>query len=223
MNLQFLTSIGWVIAAGILGFAISAVFSAGIQLSRNRFLILYVSLVTIFLSAFIVFNNVDLAALLTKNWLWGGVGALLVGAFLVRNVFSQPASARSSGFPLAFELLWSGVVYGLVDSLLLSVLPVLAIWQAFSLFDWTGGWAGKIVVGVIGFIASLFVTICYHLGFPEYRVKKGIFGPTVGNGIMTIGYLLTDNPITAIFSHIAMHIAGVWRGPASVMQLPPHY
>jgi hypothetical protein len=223
MNLQFLTSIAWVIAAGVLGFAISAVFSAGMRLSRNLFLILYVSLVTIFLAAFIVFNQVNLAALLTKNWLWGAVGALLVGAFLVRNVFSQPASVRSAGFPLAFELLWSGVVYGLVDSLLLSVLPVLAIWQAFSLFDWTVGWPGKIIVGVIGFIASLFVTICYHLGFPEYRVKKGIFGPTIGNGIMTIGYLLTNNPITAIFSHIAMHIAGVWRGPASVMQLPPHY
>jgi hypothetical protein len=223
MNLQFLSSIAWVIATGILGFAISAVFSAGMRLSRNRFLILYVALATIFLAAFIVFNKVDLAALLTKNWLWGAVGALLVGAFLVRNVFSQPASERCSGFPLAFELLWSGVVYGLVDSLLLSILPVLAIWQAFSLFDWTVSWPGKIVVGVIGFIASLFVTICYHLGFPEYRVKKGIFGPTIGNGIMTIGYLLTNNPITAIFSHIAMHIAGVWRGPASVMQLPPHY
>jgi hypothetical protein len=223
MNLQFLTSIGWVIAAGVLGFTISAVFSAGIQLSRNRFLIPYVSLVTIFLSAFIIFNKVDLAALLMKNWLWGAVGALLVGAFLVRNVLSQPASARSAGFPLAFEVLWSGVIYGLFDSLLLSVLPVLAIWEAFSLFDWTVGWPGKIVVSVIGFIASLFVTICYHLGFPEYRMKKGIFGPTIGNGIMTLGYLLTNNPITAIFSHIAMHIAGVWRGPASVMQLPPHY
>ncbi len=39
---------------------------------------------------------------------------------------------------------------------------------------------------------------------------------------MTFGYLVTNNPITAIFSHIAMHIAGVLRGPASVTQLPPH-
>ena len=31
------------------------------------------------------------------------------------------------------------------------------------------------------------------------------------------------NPLTAILSHIAMHVAGVLHGPASVIQLPPHY
>jgi hypothetical protein len=36
-------------------------------------------------------------------------------------------------------------------------------------------------------------------------------------------YLLTTNPIAAVFSHVAMHVAGVLHGPASVMQLPPHY
>jgi hypothetical protein len=40
---------------------------------------------------------------------------------------------------------------------------------------------------------------------------------------MSLGYLLTNNPITAVFSHIAMHVAGVLHGPATVAQLPPHY
>jgi|APFre7841882724_1041349.scaffolds.fasta_scaffold333985_2 hypothetical protein len=38
---------------------------------------------------------------------------------------------------------------------------------------------------------------------------------------MTLGYVLANNPIAAIFSHIAMHIAGVLHGPATVMHLPP--
>jgi hypothetical protein len=111
----------------------------------------------------------------------------------------------------------------LIDALLLSVLPVLATWYAFSSLGWTTHWLGAIVVGVLAFMASLFVTACYHLGYPEYRVPRGVVRPSIGNGIMTFGYLLTNNPLTAIFSHIAMHIAGVWHGPASVMQLPPHY
>jgi hypothetical protein len=98
----------------------------------------------------------------------------------------------------------------------------LATWYAFSSLGWTNTWLGTIAVGVLAFIASLFVTVCYHLGYPEYRVPRGVVGPSIGNGIMTVGYVLTNNPITAIFSHMAMHIAGVWRGPASVMQLPPH-
>jgi hypothetical protein len=114
------------------------------------------------------------------------------------------------------------VIYGLMDALLLSVLPVLATWQAFTVLEWTLTWPGKILVGALAILASLLVTIAYHLGYPEYH-GKGLFGPVIGNTTMTLGYLLTTNPIAAMLSHVAMHIAGVLHGPASVIQLPPHY
>jgi hypothetical protein len=123
---------------------------------------------------------------------------------------------------LLFDIVWSGVIYGLTDALLLSVLPVLATWQAFNLLEWTATWPGKILVGVLAVIASLGVTIAYHAGYPEYR-GKGLLGPAIGNTAMTLGYLVTNNPLAAVLSHIAMHIAGVLHGPASVVQLPPHY
>lgn len=212
----------WLPAMALLGFVTAEVFAGLLHLPRRIYLIPYVALVGLALFTFLRWSGLSLAELIRHNWVWGVVGAMLVGAFVVRNVFSQPASARTAGLPLVFDLLWSGVIYGLIDAMLLSVLPVLATWQAFSILGWTSQWPGKIAVGVIAFIASLLITACYHLGYPEYRVRGGIFGPTIGNGIMTLGYLLTNNPITAIFSHMAMHVAGVLRGPASVMQLPPH-
>ncbi len=212
----------WLPAAALLGFAIAEIFADLLHLPRGLYLIPYVMLVSLFLYGFLRWSGISLIELFRHNWVWGIVGAVLVGAFLVRNVFSQPASPRATGLALAFDLVWSGVVYGTVDALLLSVLPVLTTWQAFSALGWTNHWPAKIAVGAIAFFASLFVTICYHLGYPEYRAQGGVFGPSIGNGIMTLGYLLTNNPITAIFSHIAMHIAGVLHGPASVMQLPPH-
>jgi hypothetical protein len=121
------------------------------------------------------------------------------------------------------DIAWLGVVYGALDALFLSVLPVLAAWQAFSAIGWTQTLAGKVLVGAIALIASLLVTVIYHLGYPEYRVQGGVMGPSIGNGVMSLGYILTNNPISAVFSHIAMHIAGVFQGPATVMQLPPHY
>jgi hypothetical protein len=213
----------WIPAAALLGFAVAAIFAGLLHLPRRIYLIPYVALVGLFLYAFLRWSEISLTELFSQNWIWGVIGAVVIGAFLVRNISSQPVSARASGLPLAFDLLWSGVVYGLIDALLLSVLPVLATWYAFSSLGWTNTWLGTIAVGVLAFIASLFVTVCYHLGYPEYRVPRGVVGPSIGNGIMTVGYVLTNNPITAIFSHMAMHIAGVWRGPASVMQLPPHY
>jgi hypothetical protein len=213
----------WVPAAALLGFAIAAVFSSVFHLPRNLYLIPYVGLISLFFYFFLRWSGLSMIDLLRHNWYWGLIGAVLIGMFTVRNILSQPASAPAEGLSLAFDLFWVGAVYGLIDALLLSVLPVLATWQAFSTLGWTGNWPGKILVGFFAFLTSLVVTLAYHLGYPECRVPGGLFGPSLGNGVMTLGYLLTNNPITAIFSHIAMHVAGVLHGPASVVQLPPHY
>lgn len=213
----------WVPAAALIGFVIAGFFAGLLQLPRSIYLMWYVAIVGLFFYGFLRWSGLSITTLLRHNWLWGVVGAILLGMFTVNNILSQPASSRSEGLSLVFELLWVGVVYGLIDALLLSVLPVLATWGAFSALGWTTHWWGKIFAGFMAILLSLFVTVSYHLGYPECRVAGGLFGPTLGNGAMTLGYVLTNNPISAIFSHIAMHIAGVLQGPASVLQLPPHY
>jgi hypothetical protein len=40
---------------------------------------------------------------------------------------------------------------------------------------------------------------------------------------MSLAYVLSANPLAALLSHIAMHIAAVLQGADSVIQLPPHY
>jgi hypothetical protein len=222
MNKVWYVYLGWIVAAGALGFAISAIFAGVLHLPRNIYLIPYLGLAGLFLYAYVRWSGLSIGNLFRHNWYWGLIGAVLLAAFTVKNILSQPSSPRSEGFTLVFDLLWSGVMYGLVDALLLSILPVLATWQAFTLLNWTDSWYGKILVGVIAVVASLLVTAAYHLGYPEYR-GGGLFGPVIGNTAMTLGYLITNNPLAAILSHIAMHIAAVLHGPASVMQLPPHY
>jgi hypothetical protein len=222
MNKVWYVYLGWIVAAGVLGFAISSIFAGLLRLPRSIYLIPYVGLAGLFLYAYVRWSGLSIGNLLRHNWHWGLIGAVLLAAFTVKNILSQPSSPRSEGFTLVFDLLWSGVTYGLMDALLLSILPVLATWQAFTLLNWTENWPGKILVGAIAAIASLLVTAAYHLGYPEYR-GGGLFGPVIGNTAMTLGYLITNNPLAAILSHIAMHITAVLHGPASVMQLPPHY
>lgn len=213
----------WIAAAALLGFAITAVCAGALRLPRALFLIVYLLLAGPFLYAFARWSNLAAGDFIRRNWIWGLVGAALIGAFLVRNILSQPASEHAQGLSLAGEILWLGVVYGALDALFLSVLPVLATWQAFAGLGWTQSLGGKLLVGTLALLASLLVTIAYHLGYPEYRSMGTILGPSIGNGVMSLGYILTNNPIAAVFSHIAMHIAGVLHGPATVIQLPPHY
>jgi hypothetical protein len=223
MSKMFFLNISWIVAAAVLGFTIAGVFAGMFHLPRSLYLVVYLVLTAPFLYGFMRWSNLSISELFRHNWIWGLVAAILIGAFNVRNIFSQPASPVSQGLPLVFDIAWLGIVYGTLDALFLSVLPVLATWQAFSALGWTQTLAGKILVGAIALIASLLVTVSYHLGYPEYRETGGIIGPSIGNGVMSFGYILSNNPIAAVFSHIAMHIAGVLHGPATVIQLPPHY
>lgn len=223
MNKVFALNLGWIATAALLGFAIAAIFAGIFRLPRSLYLVIYLALAAPFLYAFVRWSHLSIGEIIRHNWIWGLVAAVLIGAFLVRNILSQPVSPRSQGLSLVFDIAWLGIAYGTLDALFLSVLPVLATWQAFTAIGWTNSLGGKILVGLIALLASLLVTVAYHLGYPEYQTPSGVMGPSIGNGVMSFGYILTNNPIAAVFSHIAMHIAGVLQGPATVIQLPPHY
>jgi hypothetical protein len=211
----------WVLAACLLGFGISALFSGWLKLSRRIFLIPYVILTGAFLYGFVAWSEIDVGSLIAENWLAGLIAGVLVGLFLVRNVRSQPASRGSSGGELVLDLAWLGLVYGVIDALFLNIMPVLAIWQAFDALDWTASTPGRIAVGALALVASLLVAFTYHIGYPEFRGRKvGLV--LIGNALITLAYLLSANPLGALISHTVMHLAAVIQGPETTIQLPPH-
>lgn len=222
MNDPWWGAILWILGASLVGFLISAMFAGWMKCSRNLFLVFYILFGGIFLTAFFRLNELNMATSLSKNWLWGLLLGTLASVFLVRHVLSQPATRQHDGLSLTFDLAWSGMVYGLMDALLLNVMPVLAIWAGFSQFAWAGTWAGRIGLGALGLSGSLLITLTYHLGYPEFRNRK-IIKVLVGNSIMTLACLLSGNPLGALLSHPVMHVAAVLRGPETTIQLPPHH
>jgi hypothetical protein len=110
-------------------------------------------------------------------------------------------------------------VYGVIDALLLSVLPVLAIYGAVGRGSSSSTVRWRFGVGAL--LASLGITAAYHLGFDEFR-GAAIVAPLIGNGIVTLSYLATGSPIAAMLSHVMMHGAAVLHGMATTAQLPPH-
>jgi hypothetical protein len=212
----------WILIAALLGFGVAAIFAGKMRLERNLYLIIYIPVVTALILFFIFSNRLNISELISHNLLWGFLGALIAGGFVIRNVFSQPSSARNKGLALLSDILWPGFAYGLADALLLTVLPVLAVKLAFAESIPITGWAGRLGFGAVAMISSFFVTTFYHLGYTEFRGKTVIW-PNIGNGILTLAYLLTMNPIAAILPHIAMHIAAMIHGRDTTGQVPPHY
>jgi hypothetical protein len=212
----------WVIAAGGVGFAVATVFAQWLRMRRTGFLVPYVIIIGVFLYGYAQWSSIDLVEQLVRKWIWGLVGAVLVGTLMVRNVLSQTASPKPGGASLGFEIAWWGVVYGIVDAAFLSVMPVLATWQAFADLAWSDTWYGQVLIGMVALLASSYVAAAYHLGYPEFQSTR-VFLPVIGNSMMSLAYLLTTSPLAAIGSHAAMHIAAVLHGAESTVQLPPHY
>jgi hypothetical protein len=216
------SSIIWILSASFLGFAIAAVFAGWLKLKRNVYLFFYIPLVAALFVAFMLFNKLNIKDIILHNWVWGLLGALLAGGFVIKNVLSQPSSEKQKGMALVGDVLWPGFTYGLIDALLLSVLPILAVRIAITDTAWIDSMTGEIGFIVLGLLASFFTTTAYHLGYPEFRSKKVIW-PNVGNGVLSLAYLLTMNPLAAILPHIAMHILAMLHGPKTTGQVPPHY
>jgi hypothetical protein len=212
----------WLLVASFFGFGIAAIFAGWLKLKRDIYLLFYIPIIAVLFYFFIVSNDLNVKELLIHNWYWGLLGALISGAFVIKNVFSQPSSPRSTGTSLVSDIIWPGLTYGLIDSLLLSILPIIAIRLTLTNEIWTSGLLGRIGLGTIALIASFFATTVYHLGYPEFRGKNVIW-PNVGNGVLSLAYLLTMNPLAAILPHMAMHVAAMIHGPKTTGQVPPHY
>jgi hypothetical protein len=114
-----------------------------------------------------------------------------------------------------------GAAYGVADSLLLSVLPVLAVSYAAGGLG-SGSLSSQLWFGAIAIAATAVVTVSYHLGFSEFRGRKALL-PVIATGLGSLGFLISLNPLAPIVSHAVMHCAAVIRGPERTLQLPPHY
>lgn len=215
------TDVLWVAAAAALGFTTTALFSSLLQFPRDGFVAVYALVVGLFLERYLRWSGLDTGQFLRRRWPLGVIGAVVVGALMVASVQRMAGSPRPAGWPLLWDLLWLGVVYGIVDALLLTVLPVVAIWRAGARRQWTSHWAGRVAVGAAAFAASLVVTAAYHLGYAEFRGPQ-VIDALIGNGLMTLGYLVTGSPIAAIGAHVALHIASVLHGVETTVTLPPH-
>ena len=214
--------LAWVLGASIVGFVVPAVFAGALHLSRALFVLPYLAVSATFLYMYVRWSGVDVYRRLRQHWVWGVVGAIAAGAFVVNNVSYQPVSAAPTGVELVGAILWLGVVYGTIDALMLSVLPLFATWQALAGLGWTKSWYGRAGTGVLALIASLVVAAAYHLGYPEFR-NSSLVAPIIGNGVMSLASLLTMSPVAAIGAHVAMHIAAILHGAETTLQLPPHY
>jgi hypothetical protein len=211
--------LGWFALVCAVGFLVPYLGVSVLDLQHDVFYLVYFVVTIALVAGYVRLERVDVGEVFRLRRRWSlGVGVVLA-VFLVVNVFNtEDATARPGGAYFAFELLWRGVGYGLVDTLLLTVLPCLV---AYSLLHGrVGGLKGKLRLTALMLPLVLLVTATYHLGYPQYR-DDGIGRPETGNVLISIPAFATANPLGSFVAHASQHVAAVTHAYESRIFNPP--
>ena len=188
-------------------------------LQHDVFYLVYFAVTLALIAGYVRVEHVAVADVLRDRWRWSlGIGVVLA-VVLVVNVFNtSDATARPHGAYFVFELLWRGVGYGVIDTLLLTVLPCLVAWSL--LHGHVGGVTGKLRFTALALPLVIVVTATYHLGYPQYR-QDGLSRPETGNVLISIPTFATANPIGSVVAHVSQHVAAVTHAYESRIFNPP--
>lgn len=213
--LEPVDAFAWLAVIAAAAFLVSWLFTDVLNVHRTA----YVGVLAILAGALAVGYPLwsdQSATFWTHNWAWGLLGAVVTGALLAVLIRRSPEAHASARHIEAGRGFWEGLVYGAAEGLLLSVLPVLTIWQGFAAAGWTVGWLG-VVAAAAALAGSALVIVVHHLGYREYR-SRAVIQPVIGCLILSVGFLLTASPLAAVGGHIVLHLAMLRHG----IELPPH-
>ena len=188
-------------------------------LQHDLFSLAYFAVTIALVALYVRSEDVAVAEVFRRGWRWSLATGAVLAVFLVFNVFNtESATPRPHGVYFVFELLWRGVGYGLVDTLLLTVFPCLV---AYTLLRGrVGGLKAKLRFTALTLPLVIVATASYHLGYPQYR-QDGLSRPETGNVLISIPTFATANPAGSIVAHVSQHVAAVTHAYESRIFVPP--
>jgi hypothetical protein len=215
---RWATQLRWYGFAAAIGFGVPYAGSSKLVLQHDVYLGAYFAIVLLLLSAYVWHTRLDLRAAVARRWKLGlGLG-LLMAIVLVRNVLTGDGSPRPHGTYFAFEVLWRGAVYGVIDGLLLTVLPCIVVYRGLG--GRLESRRRRLAYVAASLLLVMAITAAYHLGYAQYR-HDGIKQPETGNALISIPMLLSTNPIGSVLDHAAMHVSAVVHDYETQQRLPP--
>jgi hypothetical protein len=209
----------WYLTGAAYAFMLPFVFSSLLDLENDVYYAIYFTGVLAFLAIYASVTSLDVIDLFKRNWQWSlGLG-VLTAAFLVFGVLQREDSTpHPGGLYFIFSVGWRGVLYGVIDALLLTAFPVSIAYALFnSRVDTAIRRAG---FAAFTLVLSLIITATYHLGYEQFR-DDGVSGPETGNSIISIPAILTTNPLGSVVAHASMHVAANVHAYETDLYLPP--
>lgn len=211
---------GWFVGVSILAFLVPLLFSSILDLHHDLYLLIYFGLVLTALVGYLAASDVPATSFLRERWQLSLALGVLAGAFVVWSVLGRiDSTPHPEGAYFAFEIAWRGLIYGLVDALLLSAFPGLV---ALNLLNGhIAGISRRIEYGLLSLLLVMTITAAYHAGYEDLQNREGILNPEIGNTIISLPVIASANPVGSLVAHSSMHLAAVTHAYESKDRLPP--
>jgi hypothetical protein len=209
----------WFAGVSLLAFLLPALLTSVWRLQHDIYYLIYFVATLAALALYVRRSGVELSDRLRCRWRSSLALGLAATAFVVWSVLARiDATPRPTGWYFAFELVWRGLAYGIIDALLLSAFPALVAWGLMR--GRIDGAPRRIAYGAISLVLVTFITATYHVGYKDFR-NRAVVGPVVGHTIISVPVIATANPVGSIVAHAAMHLAAVTHAYESKDRLPP--
>jgi D-alanyl-D-alanine carboxypeptidase len=209
----------WLVGGLALGFLVPFVFADLLEVQRDVYYAIYTIATVTLIGRWLQAQGRPLSSFLLHRWPWGlaaGAAWAAVAVFAVLRV--EEATGRPGGLELPAAVVWRGLVYGVVDGLLLAVFPILVVYAALE--PHRRRLLGKLAVGAAALLASVAMTAVYHLGYAEFR-DGDVTKPVGGSPVWSLPTLVTASPIASPIAHAAMHVTAVVHSYETDTFLPP--
>jgi hypothetical protein len=190
-----------------------------LDLQHDVFYLVYFAVTIVLVAAYVRAEHVGMGKIFRSRWRWSLALGVVLAAFLVFNVFNtSDATTRPHGAYFVFELLWRGVGYGVIDTLLLTIFPCFIAYKLLQ--GHVAGLKGRLRFTALMLPLVLVITATYHLGYPQYR-QDGVSRPETGNVLISIPTFATVNPVGSVVAHVSQHITAVTHAYESRIFNPP--
>jgi hypothetical protein len=211
---------GWFVGVSVVAFLVPLMLSSWLELHHDVYYLVYFTIVGAFLGAYVRSSGIDLTEVIASKWKLSVALGLASGAFVTWSVLGRIESTpHPYGAFFVFEIAWRGVVYGVVDALLLSAFPGLVARELMQRN--LAGARRRIGYGILTLALVMFITATYHAGYKDLQNVRGMTQPEIGNTIISLPVIASANPAGSVLAHVSMHLAAVTHAYESKDRLPP--
>jgi hypothetical protein len=211
--------LAWFAVVCAVAFLVPYLGASVLGLQHDVFYLVYFAVTIVLVATYVRVEQVDVMVVFLRRWRWSLAVGVVLAAFLVFNVFNiEDATTRPHGAYFLFELLWRGVGYGVIDTLLLTIFPCFVAYKL--LHGHVDGLKGKLRFTALTLPLVLVITATYHWGYPQYR-EDGLSRPETGNVLISIPAFATANPVGSVAAHVSQHVAAVTHAYESRIFNPP--